>query len=89
MARNKENRGVFDVADLAKQTMVNIESRQTDVSIPAPASRKRRASSNRELKSKRLNVVLRPSVYDKLVAAADADGRSVNAFLEKLIADNT
>ena len=89
MARNKENRGVFDVADLAKQTMVNIESRQTDVSVPAPAPQKRRASSNRELKSKRLNVVLRPSVYDKLVAAADADGRSVNAFLEKLITDNT
>lgn len=89
MARSKENRGVFDVADLAEQTRVNIESRQKDVSVPAPAPKKRRTSSRRELKSKRLNVVLRPSVYYKLVEAADADGRSVNAFLEKLILDNT
>lgn len=89
MARSKENRGVFDVADLAEQTRVNIESRQTNVSVPAPAPKKRHTSSRRELKSKRLNVVLRPSVYYKLVKAADEDGRSVNAFLEKLILDNT
>lgn len=58
--------------------------------IPAssPAPVKAATGPSRETKSKRIQVLMRPSLYDALKARADAEGYSVNDLINIILKEN-
>lgn len=53
--------------------------------IPTPPEGYRLDPRFIEKKTRRLQLLLRPSIYEKLKARADAEGQSVNEFIDHLL----
>lgn len=94
MAKNKTNGSLFgtesvnELVQTTEETIARINSEEGLSSEPQKATTERR-TIKRETKSKRINLLVRPSVYEAVVAKAEAEGVSVNelinSFMEKLV----
>lgn len=88
MAKNKTNTGIFDVSDLAETAQKQINKINAQPSSMTSEPTKRR-TIKRETKSKRVNLLVRPSVYEAVVRKAETEGVSVNelinSFMESIV----
>lgn len=93
MAKNRENKGIFDVSDLAENAQKNIAARN----VPSPAGDQEpnekkapvsRRTIKRETKSKRINLLVRPSDYEALVVMAEDEEVSLNELINRFIQEN-
>lgn len=82
MAKNMKAASAFDVTSI-------IPEKESKIKESTPAVQQKRRVVKRETKSKRVNLLVRPSVYDALVEKADYEGVSVNElvnnFMEQII----
>ena len=91
MAKNKTNNGLFDVSDLAETSVRQVKKITSQQVGSAPEERPAAPvrKPRRETKSKRVNLLVRPSVYEAIVQKADAEGVSVNelinTFMERIL----
>lgn len=81
MAKNKTSTGAFDVSDLADNAEKNIGKIHSQTGT-AKADRR---AVKRETKSKRVNLLVRPSVYEAVVRKAEAEGVSVNELINSIM----
>lgn len=91
MAKNKENNGLFgdSVMDLAENAQKQIDKINAQEPAPArkPKAKTERRTIKRETKSKRVNLLVRPSDYENLVTMAEQEGVSVNELINRLLFD--
>ncbi len=84
MAKNKTNNGIFDVSDLAENAQKQIDKINAQPSSMTSEPVKRR-TIKRETKSKRVNLLVRPSVYEAVVRKAEEEGVSVNELINSIM----
>lgn len=83
MAKNRENKSIFDTSDLTDPVLQNIKNgNEADVPVPV-----KKNIIKRETKSKRVNLLVKPSVYEAIVAKAEENGVSVNELMNSYMED--
>ena len=83
MAKNKVNTGLFDTNDLIEDAKANIQkTNENPAEIPV-----KKNIIKRETKSKRVNLLVKPSVYEAIVAKAEENGVSVNELINGYMED--
>lgn len=87
MAKSVKATSAFDVTGIIPETPAkkDVETKEP-VSVCVPAER---MHIKRETKSKRINLLVKPSVYEAIVEKASEEGVSVNTlindFMEKIL----
>ncbi len=87
MAKSVKATSAFDVTGIIPD---NSEKKEGDVQRPVSVRvSAERTLSKRETKSKRINLLVRPSVYEAIVNKANEEGVSVNTlindFMEQIL----
>lgn len=91
MAKNRENKGLFDepgklIGDLVTEAQEQIKKTNTENVVSESVPTKRNVIK-RETRSKRVNLLVKPSIYEAIVAKAEANGVSVNELINGYMED--
>lgn len=89
MAKNKENKGLFGVEDIITNTKQNVQEKDTLQKEMKPTKKAAtRRIIKRETKSKRINLLVRPSEYEALASLAEEKGISLNELIGRFISEH-
>lgn len=72
----------------AQEALTATQAATMNFITSAPQNPVKAAMPSRETKSKRIQVLLRPSVYDALKEKAEARGQSVNDLINDILKEN-
>ena len=86
MAKNRENKGIFDTSDLTNPVLENMKkSQETAAGATPPYAHTDTHTDTEELKTKRMYLLVRPSIAEKINAAAKAQKTSANDLIHRLM----